>query len=484
MDSLVCGSKRMRDETRKSNCTHSAHALQCLERALETLPIDCVETTCVDVTCDDNDQLYHSLAGDVVIAPHVIAADQVFVRKLPRRARPGTTFRFELVFNDTSPSARKLVTSLALHTHVDVVLHSAHSTHVTVILLVATLTPLLVSPDVDGFGVSVCIAIPELEQSDASKHRLCINRIAIAGESLQKQDQANVTFPLSFDVIPGMFTPQTLQLELDEEISCMTPVIASDGTLYLPMWNSPIVAVFDGDGVALPPLVLSDFGLSRTATFAALDNSSHTLLLGDYTFIVAIDTLSRTMLWKKQFYVFGITVLQGIVLVNARECIFALRPCDGAILSLTHQLGCVHLTSDAATATVYLTSTGGFVSTAKWNSEQNALVFGVTPAFPRHDAAVPYSYVYSKTTVVPSRGCSPSYFVQIINNSTLHVSLLPDCRLVCVHSRPSMVMRGVAADPSGTALAVYDALSATVHVLPWPLPGMLDSSGIVTQTVD
>lgn len=477
MDSWVCGSKRMRDENSNSDCTHSTHALQQLERALETLPIDCVETTCVDVTCDDNNdnnQRDRSLAGDVIVAPHVIAADQVFVRKLPRRARPGTTFRFELVFNDTSASTRKLVASLALHTDVDVVLHS---THFTVIPLVATFTPLLVSLDVDVvFGVSVCIAIPELEQSDASMHRLRINRIAIAGESLQK------TFPVSFDVIPGMWAPQTLQLELDEDIDCMTPVIDSDATLYVPMWNSSIVAVFDGDGVALPPLVLSDFGLYRTATIAALDNSSHTLLLGDNHHLVAIDTLSRTMIWKKQFYVFGITVLQGIVLVNARECIFALRPRDGAILSLTHQLGRVRLTSDAATATVYLCSTGGFISTAKWNSGENTLVFGVTPAFPRYDAAVSGSFFYCTTTIVPSRGRSPSYFVQIVNNSTLHVSLLPDCRLVCVHSRPSMVMRGIAADPSGTALAVYDALSATVHVLPWPLArGMVDSSGIVTQ---
>ena len=32
---------------------------------------------------------------------------------------------------------------------------------------------------------------------------------------------------------------------------------------------------------------------------------------------------------------------------------------------------------------------------------------------------------------------------------------------------------GLAADPSGTALAVCDGgASKTIHVLPWPLPGM------------
>jgi hypothetical protein len=31
---------------------------------------------------------------------------------------------------------------------------------------------------------------------------------------------------------------------------------------------------------------------------------------------------------------------------------------------------------------------------------------------------------------------------------------------------------GLAADPSGIALAVRDAASEAIHVLPWPLPGM------------
>jgi hypothetical protein len=41
-----------------------------------------------------------------------------------------------------------------------------------------------------------------------------------------------------------------------------------------------------------------------------------------------------------------------------------------------------------------------------------------------------------------------------------------------MHTLVGMQVMGLAADPSGTALAVCDGVSKAVHVLPWPLPGM------------
>jgi hypothetical protein len=55
---------------------------------------------------------------------------------------------------------------------------------------------------------------------------------------------------------------------------------------------------------------------------------------------------------------------------------------------------------------------------------------------------------------------------------TLLVLSLPDRRLVHTHTLEGMAVTGLAADPSGTALAVCDAAFAAIHVLPWPLPGM------------
>jgi hypothetical protein len=55
---------------------------------------------------------------------------------------------------------------------------------------------------------------------------------------------------------------------------------------------------------------------------------------------------------------------------------------------------------------------------------------------------------------------------------TLLVLSLPDRRLVYTHTLEGMEVSGLAADPSGTALAVCDTASKAIHVLPWPLPGM------------
>jgi hypothetical protein len=49
---------------------------------------------------------------------------------------------------------------------------------------------------------------------------------------------------------------------------------------------------------------------------------------------------------------------------------------------------------------------------------------------------------------------------------------LPDRRLVQTYKLEGMKVMGLAADPSGTALAVCDAASKAIHVLPWPLFGM------------
>ncbi len=73
----------------------------------------------------------------------------------------------------------------------------------------------------------------------------------------------------------------------------------------------------------------------------------------------------------------------------------------------------------------------------------------------------------------PASGLRTFYLiVGVCYSSTLHILSLPDRRLVHTHTLEGMVVRGLAADPSGTALAVCDYASKAVHVLPWPLPDM------------
>ena len=75
--------------------------------------------------------------------------------------------------------------------------------------------------------------------------------------------------------------------------------------------------------------------------------------------------------------------------------------------------------------------------------------------------------------VPPAPGQRTSYLVVgTCYSPTLRLLSLPDRRLVQTHELEGMVVVGLAADPSGTALAVCDGTSKAIHVLPWPLPGM------------
>jgi len=49
---------------------------------------------------------------------------------------------------------------------------------------------------------------------------------------------------------------------------------------------------------------------------------------------------------------------------------------------------------------------------------------------------------------------------------------LPDFTLVHTHRQEGVAVEGLAADPWGSSIAVCDATSSAMHVLPWPLPGM------------
>jgi len=57
----------------------------------------------------------------------------------------------------------------------------------------------------------------------------------------------------------------------------------------------------------------------------------------------------------------------------------------------------------------------------------------------------------------------------------LRVVSLPERTLVHTHTLEDMAVAGLAADPSGAALAVVSEkgyVNTWIHVLAWPLPGM------------
>lgn len=75
--------------------------------------------------------------------------------------------------------------------------------------------------------------------------------------------------------------------------------------------------------------------------------------------------------------------------------------------------------------------------------------------------------------VPPGPGKRVSHLVvSTADTAELLILALPDFALVHTHTLRGMMVRAIAADPWGEALAVSDAVSHAIHVMAWPLPGM------------
>jgi hypothetical protein len=271
-----------------------------------------------------------------------------------------------------------------------------------------------------------------------------------------------------------MLAPLRLEGAVNDGISC--PVISGDGTLYVPRYGYPDVLVFSADGTPLISLPVASLGLSTGTRVAALDEATASLLLADRNFdsskLVALYAVSRSVRWSAGLgrNCWGIAVLpaQGLVVasVYAANKLRVHRLADGALTSTTNTADYPSfVVADPATATLYV-STGDQVTAFRWNG--SALV-----SEGRVEAACDSDDIRPLAVVPPAPGQHTSYLVVgTCGTPTLLVLSLPDRRLVHTHTLEGMQVMGLAADPSGTALAVCDYKSNAVHVLPWPLPGM------------
>jgi hypothetical protein len=279
-------------------------------------------------------------------------------------------------------------------------------------------------------------------------------------------------------------------LRLEKAVNAATLmnfVVTPDGTLYAPKYGSSDVLVFAFDGTPLPPLPLKALGLSTSTLSAAFVHDfvedTGTLLLADangaFSKLVAVDTASTTVCWSASMGIscYGIAVLpaQGVVVASdySLDKLHARRLSDGAHIASVAAVNSTYTAVDPATATIY-SSTICNVSIYRWDDEmlvfdgvvEEAVKEAGTTDPPRPLAVVP-------PAPGPESGQRTSFLVVgTFRCPTLHVFSLPDHRLIHTHELEEMKVVGLAADPSGNALAVCDGASKAIHVLPWPLPGM------------
>jgi hypothetical protein len=272
--------------------------------------------------------------------------------------------------------------------------------------------------------------------------------------------------------VTGMLAP--LRLEGASGVLC-TPVISGNGTLYAPREGCPDVVVFSADGTPLSPLPVASLELSELTSDAAFDEATSTLLLADsnkeVSKLVAFDIVSRAVRWSTGLggNCFGIAVLpaQGLVVASVYS-VNELRVhhlSDGALVCTAPADRPSFIAADATTVALYVSSAYKVFS-FRWN--------GGTLVSKGVVEAAGDTGNWRLLAVMPSApGQHTSYLVVgTCYSPTLLVLSLPDRRLVHTHTLEGMKVAGLAADPSGTALAVCDYTSKAIHVLPWPLPGM------------
>jgi hypothetical protein len=220
--------------------------------------------------------------------------------------------------------------------------------------------------------------------------------------------------------------------------------------------------------------------MSTSTRHAAFVEATGTLLLADCnddsSKLVAVDAASRAVRWSAALAdgCSGVAVLsaQGVIAVTSYSrhgTLHVHRLSDGVCAASAEADHATYVASDPAAGAVYASTWASpfyVVSAFRWDGAA-LLADGVVEAAGTDDDDRPLA------VMPPTPGRHTSYLVAgTFGKPTLRVLSLPDRCLVHTHTLKGMELTGLAADPSGTALAVCDRASKAIHVLPWPLPGM------------
>ena len=251
----------------------------------------------------------------------------------------------------------------------------------------------------------------------------------------------------------------------------------SHRVLYVPAGDLGPVMVFGPDGSRLPPV-----GEPGTRSICVCDRDAKgTLFFASRGGSVNVFDVASAEVRQKipQRDCFGLAALvdHGVVAVSAHSegGFKVLRASDGVVLhTVKVPGGSFYCAGDPLSATFYI---------GKGPSPCSVSAFKWQPAEGRDSGAIaPLGIVAGAgstgncrpmAVVPPAPGLRTAYLlVGTIWSSELRVVSLPDHALVHTHDLKGLSVTGLAADPTGTAIAVCDKALRAVHVLSWPLPGM------------
>ena len=333
---------------------------------------------------------------------------------------------------------------------------------------------ILFAGNVTTRAIYVNVAIPHTTPAGA---RVCVGGLTLGGRLL-----AGFEAPLSVPVYVCVSAPLTLRLN---RVCQGTPCITPDGVMFFPVRGSEIVRSFNHEGVPLPRIAVAGLGLSDNTCWSAYYGAEKPLLLladdnDDESRLVAVDPASRAVRWATAPGAMdgcdGIALLppQGVCIVSSLfdKKLFAHRLSDGTCVGSIDVDGLgSFLAADPTTGTVF-SNTADFdddsytVNSWIWTPESTFQATGIVKSVGAHGDWRPLA------VIPPAPGKLRSYLL-VAASGKLHVIALPTLTLVHTHVLDGMSdVRVLAAEPSGTAIAVSDYESQAVHVLAWPLPGM------------
>jgi hypothetical protein len=439
--------------------------------ALTTLPRSNVEPTELLLAESTTSA---SLLGVSLAAPTALSASNVDLR-LPRAARSGRPIQFEFSFsnryvpaNDTE--RRIALASLCSHAIIDVLFDCAGYRQ----MLATTF-----APSSNGRGITVSAYVPE---SAIIGDTVSVLRAVLAGEPVQ----VDKVLPARLRVTVGMRAPALLSIAGGISYA-LSPSITADGMLCVPRSSDGPILFYDSDGTALPQLPLNSTLKVSSCTAVASCTvsdlecgsgvvSGDIVLVADYNstspHLTAYSQARRAVLWTVPL---GGGGFRGIATLPARGIVavcnynsfqlHAHRLTDGARVSSTRAAyfpAC--LAADPDRDTVYA-CLGHRVAAFRWDGstfvEDGVVVAAGDRRAERLLAVMPSVYSSDSATLI----------VGHLGSSELLLISLPDRRLICKENLDVTEVYGLAADPSGTALAVCSQYGK-VHVLAWPLSEM------------
>lgn len=424
--------------------------------------------------------LHISEIGDLgrIVAPHAVTAADLAVECASAYAMPGSILQLRIVpgASHASQSAEELQVSFGA---------ALATTRIEAFLSAEGLRQPALVYSVSAAERSLVVALHVPANTPAGAE-VCIGRICVAGQ--------DVSFALhTIPVRHGMHAPLLIMDVTDGATT--TPCIALCGELFVPLEGSAEVRVFSADGAPLRSVPVAGLGLSNKTRWAAyVEGDSPTLLLADSnkeaSRLVAVYPDSLASRWTtapgSMRSCRGIAALpsQGVVIA---ACFFdmklhAYRLSDGSLEGSTITPGgCLCLAADAKTGTFFAGAVSDVADEDDDNRDEEGQSYrvaawswvtgvGFTSLGPVTAAGL--SPLARTLAVVPAtHGKTVSYLVVgKYSSSELCVLALPSLAHVHTHHL-GMEIVGLAADPSGTTIAVCDFVTG-IHVLAWPLPGM------------